>query len=258
MNNKIWGIIALVILGAWALAKGKTTKPAPVGGKVTSLRPPPCGNYGDIDGDGYITSKDATLVKQYLAELAGGITTLTAEQLLRADVDGNGKVNIFDILDIDQYAAGQIDTFLVCAVTLPPPTPPIAPPPPGASPSLNLVDVKFEIRRHCKKWQRGEGVEVCLEYSSREYDPYLVLTNLGPDIDFSVNIKAQIDLKRTFHEDSVSMDKYKSGETVTYKPYTIRQMNLENFPYPSFYVLVTLTSDVGNKVERVFNFDIGR
>ena len=48
--------------------------------------------YGDIDGDGQITSKDALLVLRYKQ----GKEKLTKEQLAIADVNGDFKVNISD------------------------------------------------------------------------------------------------------------------------------------------------------------------
>lgn len=74
------------------------------------MRKPPCGNYGDIDNDGYVTEADSTLVQQYLA----GLVSLTEEQLARADVNGDGVVYTPDLTLIAQYAAGLIDTFPVC------------------------------------------------------------------------------------------------------------------------------------------------
>ena len=48
--------------------------------------------YGDIDGDGRITQEDSELASQYF----NGITTLTSEQTIRADVNQDGKVNSRD------------------------------------------------------------------------------------------------------------------------------------------------------------------
>ena len=73
-------------------------------------RPPPCGNYGDVDDDGYVTPDDATMVAQYTV----GTIELTPEQLKRADVGGDGKVTMSDSARIQQYALGMVDTFPVC------------------------------------------------------------------------------------------------------------------------------------------------
>lgn len=81
----------------------------------TPLRPPPCGTYGDIDGDGFVTSNDALLVGQYLV----GLVSLSSEQLRRADVDGDGQVTAMDAMMINQYALGVRDSFPVCVIPTP-------------------------------------------------------------------------------------------------------------------------------------------
>jgi len=62
---------------------------------------------GDINTSGNVSSLDALMVLQYLANL----TTLDAEQLLKADVDLNGVVNNIDVLKILQFAGGNITVF---------------------------------------------------------------------------------------------------------------------------------------------------
>lgn len=73
-------------------------------------RTPPCGSYGDLDNDGYVTEADANMIASYTV----GNITLTPEQLKRADVDGNGTVDMGDAMRIAQYVAGTIDTFPIC------------------------------------------------------------------------------------------------------------------------------------------------
>lgn len=75
-----------------------------------SSLPSPCGSYGDVDGNGYVTITDSAMIKQYLA----GQRTLTFEQLQRADVTGDGQVSITDALTIEQYLTGAISTFPAC------------------------------------------------------------------------------------------------------------------------------------------------
>jgi hypothetical protein len=67
-------------------------------------RPPPCGSYGDVDGDGYVTDKD---VEQLSTEMEN-------TPLDRADVDGNGRIDAQDIALIIMYCNKQTDTFLAC------------------------------------------------------------------------------------------------------------------------------------------------
>ena len=74
------------------------------------LRPPPCGNYGDVDNDGYVTDTDADWIMEYVVELR----EFTADQKIRADVGGDGVVDINDARAIGRYAGGIIDTFPVC------------------------------------------------------------------------------------------------------------------------------------------------
>lgn len=63
--------------------------------------------YGDVDGDGKVTLKDAILVRNYLI----GRNTLTGDQLKRADVDGDGNVTLMDANDIKYKVVGIITTF---------------------------------------------------------------------------------------------------------------------------------------------------
>ncbi len=82
-------------------------------------RPSPCGNYGDVDYDGYVTSTDVGMVMEYL----GNTRAFTADQKLRADVNGDGVVDISDASDISGYVNGTINTFSVCPTPTPTPTP---------------------------------------------------------------------------------------------------------------------------------------
>lgn len=47
---------------------------------------------GDVNGDGKISLKDASLIQKSVA----GLITLTAEQMKAADINGDGEVNLFD------------------------------------------------------------------------------------------------------------------------------------------------------------------
>ena len=75
---------------------------------------PPCGNYGDVDGDGNVNIDDVTKVAAYLHDHVAN--PLTADQKNRADVDGDGTVTNADQSLIYQYAVGQITTFPVCSL----------------------------------------------------------------------------------------------------------------------------------------------
>ncbi len=59
------------------------------------------GEAGDINGDGDVNTKDAVLLKKYLAEYTGLNINLDA-----ADVNGDGEVNTKDAVRLLQYLAG--------------------------------------------------------------------------------------------------------------------------------------------------------
>ena len=63
--------------------------------------------YGDVDMDGRITEKDATMILEYVVKEI----TLTDEQKARADVDGDGYIAGSDVSLILMYLAGNIDSF---------------------------------------------------------------------------------------------------------------------------------------------------
>ena len=72
---------------------------------------PPCGNYGDVTGDGYVRQADVDLVTQFVAETV----IPTPEQRLRANVAGTEVLNSLSITLMELYVAGTITTFPVCA-----------------------------------------------------------------------------------------------------------------------------------------------
>lgn len=65
--------------------------------------------YGDINQDGVVDVRDATIIKKYSA----GILELTDEQLIAADVNGDGFVNDDDATLISQYYMELINFFPV-------------------------------------------------------------------------------------------------------------------------------------------------
>ena len=62
---------------------------------------------GDVNGDGFVTVYDATLVQKHAAE----ITTLTGDALAAADTNKDGVVTVADATLIQKYAAEIIDHF---------------------------------------------------------------------------------------------------------------------------------------------------
>lgn len=64
-------------------------------------------NYGDVNLDGQVNSKDVVLIKRYL----GGSVELTVQQLILADVNGDNCVDENDCELIQEYASAIIDKF---------------------------------------------------------------------------------------------------------------------------------------------------
>ena len=121
---------------------------------------PPCGNYGDVDGDGYVTHIegepcDSTLVARYVYFGWDGIkdeTSLTTEEefIKRADVNGDGKVSMVDAMLIAQYVEGIIDTFPVCE----------APPAPFGDITKVELDGKLLPEGGTLNWVRNDEASV--------------------------------------------------------------------------------------------------
>lgn len=89
----------------------KEIVPQPLPQPPITRRVPPCGSFGDIDKDGFVTDKDSNLVLSHVV----GDVELTEDQKKRADVDNDGKITSVDALFISQYIKGLKDTFLVCS-----------------------------------------------------------------------------------------------------------------------------------------------
>ncbi len=85
-----------------------------LGGVSQPPSPPPCGNYGDVNGDGSVTSIDALFIQRYVAGLNPSPFNESS-----ANVDGRGGVTSIDALFVLKYVAGKITTFDVCETTLP-------------------------------------------------------------------------------------------------------------------------------------------
>ena len=59
---------------------------------------------GDVDGDGEVTSVDATMIQRYLVSMRN----LSDKQIKAADIDGDGEVTILDVTLIQRFLAGII------------------------------------------------------------------------------------------------------------------------------------------------------
>ncbi len=100
----------------WTVVKEATTtetgleeKHCIVCSAVLDSRETPIITYvlGDVNGDGYITVADATLVQQHAAELI----KLTGGALAAADTNKDGFITVGDATLIQKYAAEIIDRF---------------------------------------------------------------------------------------------------------------------------------------------------
>ncbi len=67
--------------------------------KAIDKTPAPTGIYGDADGDGEITVKDATLIQKMTVQLVEA----TPEDEVICDVDGDGYISIQDVTVIQKY-----------------------------------------------------------------------------------------------------------------------------------------------------------
>jgi hypothetical protein len=63
--------------------------------------------YGDVNGDGVITTIDALMLLQAINDRIN----LTAEQFLRADLNENGILEAWEALRILQYTSGKVTTI---------------------------------------------------------------------------------------------------------------------------------------------------
>ena len=57
-------------------------------------------DLGDINGDNSITTVDVLLCINYILNL----TNFNPQEFISADIDGNGSINIFDVLNIASLA----------------------------------------------------------------------------------------------------------------------------------------------------------
>ena len=71
--------------------------------------PEPEITYGDLNGDGKVTTMDILLLRRYLT----GKRELDEQQKKAADLNGDGKVTTMDILLLRRYLTGKLDKFPV-------------------------------------------------------------------------------------------------------------------------------------------------
>lgn len=64
---------------------------------------------GDVNKDGFISIRDATIIQMYLAKYASIVNSMDNTSLICADVNEDGNVNIMDVTIIQKHKIG-IDT----------------------------------------------------------------------------------------------------------------------------------------------------
>jgi hypothetical protein len=68
--------------------------------------------YGDVDGDGRVTSSDYALVKRYVLHQTTQLSGENAENInIKADVNGDGKIDSLDYVLIKKYLLGEVVKF---------------------------------------------------------------------------------------------------------------------------------------------------
>ena len=72
---------------------------------------------GDVNGDGKVSIRDATLIQMYLASFAEALEFMSEDNLICADVNEDGSVNILDATMIQKYRVGmdthtRIDSYI--------------------------------------------------------------------------------------------------------------------------------------------------
>lgn len=83
-----------------------TTAPVPTTtAPVPTTTAPPAGTmiYGDVNGDGYVTVADATLIQKHSV----GLTSIADKYLVLGDVNADGVINVLDSTMIQKYIVGE-------------------------------------------------------------------------------------------------------------------------------------------------------
>ena len=66
---------------------------------------------GDVNMDGYVNSNDVDYLLQYFAERHDGKRQLSEKQMLAADANNDGEVNVRDCVTINSFCKGDIKHF---------------------------------------------------------------------------------------------------------------------------------------------------
>jgi len=102
---KVWTVILMQPMvgegNVWTISEIKLTD---------DLKSSPCENYGDLNGDNFITQDDMDILLGYIYQGED----LTEEQLNNADINKDEKVNLFDSVYLKKYLDDKVSEFPVC------------------------------------------------------------------------------------------------------------------------------------------------
>ena len=105
-DSKMWTITLMQPnIGAgkiWIISETKITD---------DLKTAPCGNYGDLNGNKFLTQEDADILLNYI--YLGG--ALSNEQTINGDINNDGKNDLFDSIYLKKFLDGKISKFPVCS-----------------------------------------------------------------------------------------------------------------------------------------------
>lgn len=104
-EHKVWTITLIQPTvgegNIWTISEIKLTD---------DLKSPPCENYGDLNGDGFIAQDDLDILLDYIYQNG----EITKEQLNNADINKDEKVDLFDSIYLKKYLDEKITEFPAC------------------------------------------------------------------------------------------------------------------------------------------------
>lgn len=92
-----------------------TPTSTPTSTPTPSPKPLTCINDGDVDLNGTVNAKDSNLMLKFVV----GSITPTAEQKKKADINGDGKINVLDSILLQQLIAKKLTYLPVCIIPMP-------------------------------------------------------------------------------------------------------------------------------------------
>lgn len=137
-----------------------TTQPVTTQPVTTTPVPSERVLIGDVDGNGSVTIKDATIIQEHLAQFQ--FQQLTGNALLAADVDQDGSVNIKDVTAIQRYRANlsgsecHAGEYIGGEPTSDPVTQPTDPTTPATTSTVLFTNNKGWSAVYCYAWDENE------------------------------------------------------------------------------------------------------